>query len=202
MNGKKTMLAVGALAGLIVGGSGVAVAGVMASSDVITACVTASGTLRVPTTARPTSFPSPTSTAQTELAPTGEPGPEGCLAGEKVITWNQQGPTGRTGAAGATGPAGPAGPNPFDKRFDGGLGTSIFPHTEGSYVAECLPGQIAVSGGYKIYDFEGRTTVPDVIVSRASLVFIGEKSRSYEVKAKNPTDRRLSIWVDVLCVPE
>ncbi|MGW0587134.1 hypothetical protein [Streptosporangium sp. NPDC002607] len=201
MNGKKTMLAVGALAGLIVGGSGVAVAGAVASSDVITACVTASGTLRVPT-AQPTPFPSPTSTAQTELAPTGEPGQEGCLAGEKVIRWNQMGPTGPAGSTGPAGPAGPEGPNPFDGQFQGGLSTLIQPHTEGSYVGKCLSGQIAVSGGYEIFDLANRTIVPDVIVSKASLVFTQETPRSYEVKAKNPTDRLLNIMIRVLCVPE
>ncbi|MER7367492.1 hypothetical protein [Nonomuraea wenchangensis] len=203
MSGRKTMLAVGAVAGLIVGGSGVAVAGVVASDDVITACVTSSGTLRIPSTARPTANPWPSPTSQTELAPTGEPGPEGCAAGERVITWNQQGPAGPTGPAGPAGPTGPEGPNPFDGQFRGGLSALLHPHTEGSYVSKCLRGQIAVSGGYEIYELRNEAVMPDVIVSKATLVFDADgKSRSYEVKAKNPTDKLLNVFSDVLCIPE
>ncbi|MFI6922377.1 hypothetical protein ACIBIZ_20730 [Nonomuraea spiralis] len=203
MSGRKTMLAVGAVAGLIVGGSGVAVAGVVAADGVITACVTSNGTLRVPSTTRPTANPSPSPTTQTELAPTGEPGPEGCAAGERVITWNQQGPAGPTGPAGPAGPTGPEGPNPFDGQFEGALSKLLHPHTEGSYIGKCLRGQIAVSGGYEITDWYNQAAVPDVIVSKAALVFDSDgKPRSYEVRAKNPTDRLLNVYSLVHCVPE
>ncbi|MFI7687622.1 hypothetical protein ACIBQ6_01060 [Nonomuraea sp. NPDC049655] len=203
MSGRKTMLAVGAVAGLIVGGSGVAVAGVVASDGVITACVTSSGTLRVPGTAQPTANPSPTPTTQTELAPAGEPGPEVCAAGERVITWNQQGPAGPTGPAGPAGPTGPEGPNPFDGQFQGTLSALLHPRTAGSYIGKCLRGQIAVSGGYEITDLYNEAAVPDVIVSKAALVFDADgKPRSYEVRAKNPTDRLLNVYSRVHCVPE
>ncbi|MFI7108295.1 hypothetical protein ACIBK9_18470 [Nonomuraea sp. NPDC050227] len=83
-------------------------------------------------------------------------------------------------------------------RHPDGVGSSY-----GSYIGKCLRGQIAVSGGYEIIDLYNEAAVPDVIVSKAALVFDADgKPRSYEVRAKNPTDRLLNVYSRVHCVPE
>ncbi|MEU0483076.1 hypothetical protein ABZ260_28295 [Streptosporangium sp. NPDC006013] len=93
MSGKKGTLAVGVLAGLLVGGSGMAIANVAADDATITACVNARGSVRIPV--QSASGPETVGSATPSPLPSGS-----CLAGEQPLTWNRQGPAGPQGAPG------------------------------------------------------------------------------------------------------
>ncbi|MFI6454150.1 hypothetical protein ACIBF6_21625 [Streptosporangium amethystogenes] len=92
MSGKKSTLAVGVLAGLLVGGSGMAIANVAGDDATITACVNARGSVRIPV--QSASGPESVGSATPSPLPSGS-----CLAGEQPLTWNQQGPAGPQGPA-------------------------------------------------------------------------------------------------------
>ncbi|MEU4511219.1 hypothetical protein AB0G05_17150 [Nonomuraea wenchangensis] len=148
-------------------------------------------------TISPTRNPSPTPTATPTLNPTATPSSaalasSACRAGEQEISWNR------------TGPQGPAGPDPFDQSVWGGLSTVIPPQQEATWTGACPhSGLRAVSGGYEITDLAAPTgPIPDVLVGKAQLEPFGGVPRRYEVRAKNRTDRTLSIRIHVLCVPE
>ncbi|GAA0836252.1 hypothetical protein ACFQVD_42635 [Streptosporangium amethystogenes subsp. fukuiense] len=92
MSGKKSTLAVGVLAGLLVGGSGMAIANVAGDDTTITACVNARGSVRIPV--QSASDPETVGSATPSPLPSGS-----CLAGEQPLTWNRQGPAGPQGPA-------------------------------------------------------------------------------------------------------
>ncbi|GAA1719671.1 hypothetical protein [Nonomuraea bangladeshensis] len=154
-------------------------------------------------TISPTRNPSPNPTSTPTRNPTATPSSaalasSACRAGEREISWN------RTGPQGPTGPAGPAGPDPFDKSVWGGLSALIPPQQEATWTGACpYSGLRAVSGGYEITDLAAPASpIPDVLVGKAKLEPFGDVPRRYEVRAKNRTDRTLSIKIHVLCVPE
>ncbi|MFC4117142.1 hypothetical protein [Nonomuraea zeae] len=184
---------VGALAVLGLAGSGIAVA---ASNDVITACVSSSGNVRIPSTAQPS--PSPTPSLPTELAPAATreplPGDSGCVVGERVITWNQTGPQGPQGDTGAAGPPGAA----FSGREAVMRDTVIAPGTSGYAYAECPAGKLAMTGHYTFLrtDMQVYTTplpINDVGVS----VYDGD---SWSLYATNTSPNQVRIRVWAICV--
>ncbi|MGW5158860.1 hypothetical protein ACWEPN_25580 [Nonomuraea wenchangensis] len=165
-------------------------------------------------TISPTSNPSPNPTATPTLNPSATPtrnpsatpssaalASSACRADEREISWNRTGPE---GPAGPAGPTGPAGPDPFDKSVWGGLSALIPPQQEATWTGACpYSGLRAVSGGYEITDLAAPAgPIPDVLVGKAKLEPFGDVPRRYEVRAKNRTDRTLSIKIHVLCVPE
>ncbi|MEU7004540.1 hypothetical protein [Nonomuraea sp. NPDC046570] len=98
MSGNKRMLVAGVLAGLVAGGSGVAVANVSADDGVINACVSANGSVRILSNVTPTPGPTATPTV-----------PTGCGTDEKKVSWNQAGPAGQQGLKGDAAVAGSVG---------------------------------------------------------------------------------------------
>lgn len=147
MNGNKRSLVIGALIGMVVGGSGIAVAGAAADSETITACVSTNGTLRIPPGPAPTgssdqaaqgAFPVPTSTAA----------PRGCLDGERTISWNQTGPVGPQGAQGETGPAGPKGEPGISGREIVENSAVWAPHADNYVKVICPEGKTPINASY------------------------------------------------------
>ncbi|MFF5113161.1 hypothetical protein [Streptosporangium sp. NPDC000509] len=142
MRVSKGSLAIGAVLGLVVGGSGIAVAGAADTGEVITACVSTNGAVRIP--------PASPSPGETMLAPapTTTASPGRCLATERQISWNQSGPAGPAGPAGDSGPAGPKGEVGIsglevvtrDVTFPAGA--------QRSATITCPEGKVPISGGY------------------------------------------------------
>ena len=84
----KSGFALGALTGLLLGGTAVVVASIPNSNTgIISACLKASGAVQI---------------IDTQAG-------KKCQAGETLLSWNQVGPVGAPGPAGPEGPAGPAG---------------------------------------------------------------------------------------------
>ncbi|WP_433382508.1 hypothetical protein [Streptosporangium sp. CA-115845] len=158
MSGNKRGMAIGALVGLVVGGSGVAVAAVAVESGVITACVGSGGIVRIPPTAQPTMNPTP-SPNETMLAPQPTPtiAPGECQPGEKKISWNQTGPTGPQGPQGPQGPKGETPAQSGQIYFATGSGALSGPAKELAILREVPAGDYLVqaslrySGGYEKY---------------------------------------------------
>ncbi|GAA3427540.1 hypothetical protein ACWDTT_22085 [Streptosporangium sandarakinum] len=141
------LASVGALIGMVVGGSGIAVAGAVADSETITACVSTNGTLRIPPDSSPTgssdqaargSLPVPTSTTV----------PRGCLDGERTISWNQTGPVGPQGAQGETGPAGPKGEPGISGREIVRNRTVFAAHARNGVEVTCPQGKTPINARY------------------------------------------------------
>ncbi|MEU6429592.1 hypothetical protein ABZ860_27160 [Microbispora sp. NPDC046973] len=104
--GRGTWLAAGAVAGLLVGGGGIAVATTAATTSIV-ACVGADGVMRMvgelesgQAAAAGLAAPTPTATAPGAV----------CRTGERTVTWNVVGPEGPQGAQGPQGATGPQGP--------------------------------------------------------------------------------------------
>ncbi|MER6515066.1 hypothetical protein ABT158_50265 [Nonomuraea sp. NPDC001636] len=193
MSKNTAMWVAGALAVVGLAGSGVALA---ANSNVITACVSSSGAVRIPSAAQPQPTFSPRPTDATELAPPGEPlpGESGCVAGERVITWNQAGPAGPQGPKGDPGPAGAA----FSGRQAVMKDTVIPSRASGYAYAECPAGQKAMTGHYKflytdIDVFSPPLPVNDVGVS----VYDGDMFSLY---ATNDLAKDVRVRVWAICV--
>jgi len=74
---------------------------------------------------------------------------QACVSGEIAITWNQTGPQGPEGPAGATGPAGE--PTHFYTLADG-LFIPVGEYRQP--VLDCDAGDVAVSGGYQLNDYD------------------------------------------------
>nr|WP_191909919.1 hypothetical protein [Microbispora cellulosiformans] len=105
--GRSAWLAAGAVAGLLVGGGGVAVATTTAVTSPIVACVGADGVMRMPPELESANF-----SATQIAAPTATPTlpAEGCFDGERTVVWNVTGPQGPRGLTGLQGPRGLVGP--------------------------------------------------------------------------------------------
>ncbi|MGW5261502.1 hypothetical protein ACWEQG_11025 [Microbispora sp. NPDC004025] len=109
--GRSAWLATGAVAGLLVGGGGIAVATTANTS--IVACVGPDGVMRMP------QAPEESVQGRTEGAQVAAPAPGGtCPVEYRTVSWNAAGPqgpigptgpAGPTGAQGLTGPTGPQG---------------------------------------------------------------------------------------------
>jgi hypothetical protein len=72
-----------------------------------------------------------------------------CHRGERTLSWNQRGPTGRTGAVGRTGPQGLAGQNGATKVVTRSAAstTTAMPGGVVGIPVSCAPGERAVGGG-------------------------------------------------------
>jgi hypothetical protein len=72
-----------------------------------------------------------------------------CRHGERTLSWNQRGPTGRTGAIGRTGPQGLAGQNGATRVVtrSAASGTTAMPGGVVGVPVSCAPGERAVGGG-------------------------------------------------------
>ncbi|WP_220498725.1 collagen-like protein [Microbispora sp. H10949] len=102
--GRSAWLAAGAVAGLLVGGGGIAVATTVATTSPIVACVGSDGVMRVPR-------------GEEESVQAGTAGVQAsagtCPVEYRTVSWNAagpQGPTGPTGPQGSEGETGPQGP--------------------------------------------------------------------------------------------
>ena len=148
-HGSCRWLAVGALAGALVGGTGIAAA----ATGTITACANASGTLMLSTTGT-------------------------CAANETTVTWNQVGPPGPLGPKGDTGPAGPqgaqglqgppgpvgpigpvgpAGPAGLGKTYVADALMSLLPGQTNTATATCTAGDSVVGGSTRVANVKQTT---------------------------------------------
>ncbi|MEV4383595.1 hypothetical protein [Streptosporangium sp. NPDC049644] len=200
MSGSKRGVVIGTLFGLIIGGAGVAVAAEVAESEVITACVNRNGTVRIPQS----STPAPTSTLPQSLAalPTGSPTPgqQGCLDGEKEISWNTAGPQ---GVAGPSGPAGPAGP----KGEAGISGVEVVENQvtipalrQGSASVACPAGKKPISGGYAYGRADHWYLEDSMLVGYMGLSTTnGELDNTWGYRATNPNSYPVTVHLTALC---
>ncbi|GAA4193095.1 hypothetical protein [Microbispora amethystogenes] len=102
--GRSAWLAAGAVAGLLVGGGGVAVATTAATAEPIVACVGPDGVMRMP------QAPEESVRGRTAGAQVAAPGSVGtCPAEYRTVSWNIAGPQGPVGPAGPQGQTGPTG---------------------------------------------------------------------------------------------
>ncbi|MGI5291800.1 hypothetical protein ACQEVF_52005 [Nonomuraea polychroma] len=187
-------LAVGLLAGAAVGVSGVAIASAT-STNVITACVRADGTVRIP--AGPTSAPESLATVRPTATSDGL-----CEPGEQELSWNHVGPQGPQGSPGPTGPQGPAGAPGAQGLVDlqrVGADKLIQPG-QGDYVtASCPEGKVAFAGRHKILYADGSVySYADVRIADAgvSVYFYGSY---YSLYAKNFSNEPVTIRVWAEC---
>ncbi|WP_405142216.1 hypothetical protein OG589_33695 [Sphaerisporangium sp. NBC_01403] len=202
MRVSKGSLAIGAVIGLFVGWSGVAVATVAAESDEIIACVNGNGTVRIPQRPNPT----PTSTSPQSLAvvPTGSPTPlpGGCMAGEKEISWNRTGPEGPTGPSGAVGPAGPKGEAGISGLQMVERTVTIGAHQQGDAVVTCPEGKLPLSGGYAYGRADHWNLEDNMLVGYTGLSLdpsTGKLRNTWGYRATNPNNWPVTVHTTALC---
>ncbi|MGI5161328.1 hypothetical protein [Microbispora sp. CA-102843] len=102
--GRGTWLAAGAVAGLLVGGGGIAVATTAATNSAIVACVGPDGVMRMPQAPEESVQGRTTDTQVAAPAPAGT-----CPVESRTVSWNIAGPQGPVGPAGPQGQTGPTG---------------------------------------------------------------------------------------------
>ncbi|MER5626515.1 hypothetical protein ABT061_36345 [Streptosporangium sp. NPDC002544] len=194
MNGNKRSLVIGALLGMVVGGSGIAVAGAVADSETITACVSANGTLRIPAGSSPTGSPDQ---AMVAPLPTGTAAPRECLDSERKISWNQTGPVGPKGEAGPVGPKGEAG---FSGR-ENIKNTVVFPaHSQRAVSVTCPKGKLPVNASYSYGRADHWWLVDQMEVGHwGPIDSSGDELDTWLYRGTNPNDFPVNVQLNVMC---
>ncbi|MCC5581169.1 hypothetical protein IMZ11_36730 [Microtetraspora sp. AC03309] len=195
MNGNKRSLVIGALIGMVAGGSGIAVAGAVADSETITACVSTNGTLRIPAGDSPTG--SSDQGARGALpVPTSTTAPRGCLDGERTISWNQTGPVGPQGAQGGTGPAGPKGEPGISGREIVKTRGVFAAHATNMVEVACPQGKTPINASYVAGYAAGPGFVDQMQVGYWGPLY---DEGTWFYRATNPLDVPVAVQVTVMC---
>ncbi|MFI6457875.1 hypothetical protein ACIBF6_40745 [Streptosporangium amethystogenes] len=207
MNGRKRMLAVGVLAGVVVGGSGLAVATAASDSVLIQACVSSTGSVRIISGGTATPTPTSTDTARA-LAPTSTPAPGECRLGETLMFWNQVGPQGDTGPAGEAGPKGETGATgPAGSQGEPGVSgfemvyasTMLAANEQRQIDVKCPAGKVALSGHYRVTTQNGGLWIYDLKVAGQGVVNNEVAGNNYFLSAWNPTSETLRVSTAAAC---
>ncbi|MGW5263816.1 hypothetical protein ACWEQG_22830 [Microbispora sp. NPDC004025] len=196
MNGNKRSLVIGALIGMVAGGSGIAVAGAVADSETITACVSTNGTLRIPQDSSPSGSSDQAARGSLPVS-SSTTAPGGCLDGERTISWNQTGPVGPQGAQGETGPAGPQGEPGISGMALVARRVLIAAHNSGEVEIPCPDGKRPITAGYYArHNGPGLAAVDQVQVGRWGPDI---NARSWFYRGTNPLDIPVYVTVSVTC---